>query len=358
MQSRLKVAVIFGGMSEEYEVSLMSARSILSVLSPENYDVTCIGITRQGQWFSGQNVLEAFANKDFSSLRRVTFLPEFGDHNLYFLDLESGHKTLQVWKEIDAVFPVLHGPYGEDGRLQGLFELMDMPYVGADVLSSALGMDKGLFKKVMRSQNIPIVDYLQVKSEQIAVSNELLIKDAESLLSYPMYVKPVSLGSSVGITRCENSADLNKGLSYAANFDHAVLIEQGVDAREIEVSLLGTAQDVQVSIPGEIEYEQSFYSYDAKYTDSSTNLVIPAELSGGQIKMVQDLALKTFKAINCRGMARVDFLLDRKSGEIFVSEINTIPGFTHASMFPKLWEASGIPYAALVEKLIDLALKP
>ena len=356
MQTRLKVAVIFGGMSEEHEVSLMSTRSILSVLSPEKYDVTCVGITRQGLWFSGQDILDAFFRKEFSDLQRVTFLPEYGDHNLYSYNEQNGQKNLRIFKEIDVVFPVLHGPYGEDGRLQGLFEVMNMPYVGADVLSSALGMDKGSFKKIMRSQNIPIVDYLQVKSEEIAASNGHLITEAESVLSYPMYVKPVCLGSSVGITRCENSADLVQGLNYAAQFDRQILIEQGVEAREIEVSLLGTTQDTLVSVPGEIAYEQSFYSYDAKYSDSSTRLVIPAELSIDQEKEIRELALKTFKAINCRGMARVDFLLDRKSGQVFVSEINTIPGFTHASMFPKLWEASGIPYTTLVEKLINLAL--
>ncbi len=356
MTDKLCIALIFGGRSGEHEVSLMSARSVLSVLDLSKYEVVPVGITHDGEWLTGEGVWEALNSGQTQGLTRVTLLPYPGDGWLYTIRQDAGQQSLEKLVRPDVVFPLLHGTFGEDGTLQGLLELADLAYVGAGVLGSAVGMDKALFKDVMRINGVPVLDSLSTSRSQIESDIQSVIAAAEKLSPYPIFTKPANLGSSVGVMKCSNRSDLMEGLMDAARFDRRVLVEQGlVHPREIEISVLGNDQPL-VSLPGEIIPSDDFYSYRAKYIDERTQLVIPAGLDSGLVGKIQDIALRAFKAVDCSGMARVDFLLDRPTGKVYVSEINTIPGFTSISMYPKLWEASGIPYPALVDRLVALAL--
>jgi D-alanine-D-alanine ligase len=252
---------------------------------------------------------------------------------------------------------VLHGTFGEDGTLQGLLELADVTYVGANVLSSAVGMDKALFKDVMRANHLPVVESILVLRSQIEQDAEGVIAQAEAALSYPIFTKPANLGSSVGITKCRSRSDLYEGLMEAASYDRRVLVERGVmDAREIEVSVLGS-HDPQASVAGEVRPSGDFYTYEAKYLDDRSELIIPAKLPEELHQRVRQLAVQAFKAIDCSGMARVDFLYEPRTEDVYIGELNTIPGFTKISMYPKLWEASGMPYPTLVDRLIELAIE-
>ena len=351
--TKLRLGVIFGGRSGEHEISLRSARSILSEIDRDKYEVIPIAISKSGQWFSGPNALEKSELGQFQDLDRVTFLPEPGDRNLY-LRKEDG--KLEALMEVDMVFPVLHGTFGEDGTLQGMFEMAEMPYVGAGVLASSVGMDKVLFKDVMTSWNIPIVDYVLLTGLEISSDFDLMLEKAEAVGPYPLFTKPVNQGSSVGISKCKNRSDLIEGLLDAAQYDRRVMVEIGLDAREIEVSVLGNETPV-ASIAGEVVPGDEFYSYRAKYIDDTSDLLIPAPLEDAMMEEIRTLAINAFKAIDGAGMARVDFLLDRVNGKPYVNEVNTIPGFTSISMYPKLWEASGLTYPDLLERLIDLAVE-
>ena len=350
--NKIRIGVMFGGRSGEFEVSLMSAHSVLLVLDPKKYVITEIGITQDGQWLSGNKVLDSFEKKDTQGLLHVFLLPEPGKTVLY----QRNQGQLRAIAELDVIFPVLHGTFGEDGTLQGMFEMADIAYVGAGVLGSSVGMDKGLFKEVMRANQIPVPDWLTYTRKYAKEHLNELIQHAEEMSPYPFFVKPANLGSSVGITKCNNRSDLLKGILEAARFDRRILIERGINAREIEISVLGN-DSPKVSLPGEIKPADEFYSYNAKYHDGRSELYIPAPISGELTKKVQKLALRAYKAIDCAGMARVDFLLDKDTNEIYINEINTIPGFTKISMYPKLWEASGLSYSALVDSLVKLALE-
>ena len=255
---------------------------------------------------------------------------------------------------MDVIFPVLHGSYGEDGTLQGLLEMTNIAYVGAGVLGSSVGMDKALFKDVMIANQIPVAPSVLVLGSELIDLNEVLNR-VDKIVDYPVFVKPANMGSSVGVHKCKDVEELAVGLQDAARYDRRILVEKGINAREIELSVLGN-QIPKVSIPGEVRPTAEFYSYEAKYHDDSSELIIPAELTEEQIGLFQDYALRAYKAIDCAGMARVDFLLDKDTDEIFLNELNTIPGFTPISMYPKLWEASGLLYADLIDELISLAL--
>lgn len=357
MNGKLRLGILFGGRSGEHEVSLMSSRSILSVLDRNKYEVIPIGITREGVWVTGEGVHEAIAADQAEKMTRVTLLPVPGHNVLYALRKTASGTQIEPYAGLDVVFPVLHGTFGEDGTVQGLLELTDVAYVGAGVLGSAVGMDKALFKDVMRAYGLPVVQSILAYRYEIENNPEQVIARAEALAPYPLFTKPANLGSSVGITKCRSRSDLYEGLLEAAAFDQRVLIEQGVqNAREIEVSVLGNRQP-QASIPGEIRPSADFYTYEAKYLDESSELIIPAALPQDLAEHIRDLAVRAFTAIDGAGMARVDFLLNSQTNEVFINEVNTIPGFTKISMYPKLWEASGIPYATLVDRLIELALE-
>jgi D-alanine-D-alanine ligase len=353
-ENKLHVAVIFGGRSGEHEVSLMSARSVLSVLDPAKYEVTQIGITHEGVWLTGNDVLEKFENNKTDGLLPVIVSPDPSEKGIYILEGFSG---LRKWADINVFFPVLHGTFGEDGTMQGLFELADVAYVGAGVVSSSVGMDKGVFKDVMIANNIPVVDTMVVSRAEIEKDIVGVIKNAEKVSSYPLFTKPANLGSSVGVTKCNSRSDLQEGLMEAASFDRRVLVQKGImNAREIEVSVLGN-DNPQASVPGEILPSREFYSYESKYIDGTSGLVIPASLPQETAERIREYAVKAYKAIDCAGMSRVDFFVEKDTNRIYLNELNTIPGFTKISMYPKLWEASGLSYTELVDRLIQLALE-
>lgn len=349
---RTKVAVIFGGRSGEHEVSLMSARSVLSVLDPQKYTVTEIGVTPQGKWLSGEFVIDRFEKHDYSSLLPVVLLPEPRGGQLFVVK----ENCLEPLAAVDVAFPLIHGTFGEDGTLQGLLELADIAYVGCGVLASAVGMDKSLFKDVMRANGITVVESLLFSRRQLAQNLSKVLTKIEETLPYPVFVKPANLGSSVGITRCTNHSCLVEGLLDAARFDRRVLVERGVNAREIEVSVLGNETPI-ASVPGEIQPQEEFYTYSAKYITNESRLIFPAELDPATTEEIRQIAVKAFTIIDGAGMARVDFLVERETGMVLLSEVNTIPGFTSISMYAKLWETSGIPYTALIDRLIELALE-
>ncbi len=356
MTDKLRIGLIFGGRSGEHEVSLVSARSVLDALDPDKYEVTQIGISKEGTWYVGESVLEEMTAGKYSQLTPATLLPIPGRSQLYLLLQKEGRAMLKALTDLDVIFPVLHGTFGEDGTIQGLLEMADLAYVGAGVLASSVGMDKGLFKDVMLAHDIPVVPHRALLRRSVEENMEGVLERAEALAGYPLFVKPANLGSSVGVHKCRNRDELADGLRDAARYDRRVLVEKGIDAREVELSVLGN-DEPRVSVPGEIRPTAEFYSYEAKYHDDSSELLIPAPLTEQQITQFQDLAVKAFQAIDGAGMARVDFLLERDTGEIYLNELNTIPGFTPISMYPKLWKASGLDYPALIDELIHLALE-
>jgi len=358
MDKKLRIAVFFGGRSGEHEVSLMSARSVLSALDPEKYEITQIGITKDGVWLAGENILEAMSKgkTEDENLKQVVIIPDQYHNHIWEIQTEESVWNLEPLVNVDVVFPVLHGTFGEDGTLQGLLELADLAYVGAGVTGSSIGMDKGVFKDVMRANGIPTVDSVIVLRSEVEKNIKAVIRQAEAVGPYPLFVKPANLGSSVGITKCNSLADLGEGLVEAAAYDRRVLVERGVNAREIEVSVLGNDAP-QVSVPGEVLPSREFYSYESKYEDGTSGLLIPAPLPAETAEKIRQMAVTAYKAIDCAGMARVDFFVEKVTGEIYLNEVNTIPGFTSISMYPKLWEASGLPYTKLVDRLVELALE-
>ncbi len=354
----LRVAVLFGGRSGEHDVSLMSARSVISALDPKRYEVTQIGITLDGEWFTGENVLEAFEQGNLKGLSRAILPgdPAY-DTALYEIRITDHGETLQKFAPIDIFFPVLHGPFGEDGTIQGLFEMADVAYVGAGVAGSSVGMDKAIFKDVMRAHNVPLVASALILRGEIENDMDSVIAKAEALGAYPLFTKPANLGSSVGISKCNSRSDLTEGLMDAARFDRRIIIEAGVkDVRDIEVSVLGN-EDPQTSVCGEILPSREFYSYESKYIDGTSGLLIPAPLPQDVANKIREYAIRAYKAIDCAGMARADFFVEKETNKIYLNELNTIPGFTSISMYPKLWQASGVTYAELVDRLIQLALE-
>jgi D-alanine-D-alanine ligase len=353
---KLKIVTLFGGRSGEHEVSLVSAKSVLAVLDLNKYEVFQVGITHEGAWLTGADARAKLESESMDGLTPCTILPDPSKPGLYAIKNLQHGATLEHITDIDVVFPILHGTYGEDGTLQGMLEMADLAYVGAGVTGSSVGMDKGIFKDVMRANGIPTVESVLVMRSEIEKDLDAVIRKAEKVASYPLFVKPANLGSSVGITKCNNRADLGEGLLEAAAYDRRVLVERGVNAREVEVSVLGNDAPL-ASVPGEILPSREFYSYEAKYVDGTSGLLIPAPLPSEVTEKVRQMAVAAYKAIDCAGMARVDFFVDKMTCEIFLNEVNTIPGFTSISMYPKLWDASDMPYAKLVDRLIDLALE-
>ena len=361
---KLRIGVLFGGRSGEHEVSLRSARSVMDALDPSRYEVVPIGITKEGRWIAAG--VEALASgAGTGELPAATLLPEPSEATLMAVDhraVETTAAGLTVINELDVVFPVLHGPYGEDGTVQGLLELAGLPYVGAGVVGSAVGMDKAIFKQVMAAVDLPVLPWALCTRHQWVNDPDAVIEAIEQSLPYPVFTKPANLGSSVGISKCRNQAELRSGLAEAVRFDRRIVVEQGIDrARELEVSVLGNDEPL-ASVVGEIRPRREFYDYVAKYmaepgSEDESELIIPAALDPQQAEAIRELAVRAYKAIDCAGLGRVDLLLDDRTGQIYLNEINTIPGFTNISMYPKLWEATGIGYGELLDRLIDLALE-
>jgi D-alanine-D-alanine ligase len=348
-KKRLRVGVLFGGRSGEHEVSLASAASVIRGLDPDKYEPVPIGITKEGHWLIGTGA-QKMLPEVLRTGQRVMMAADPTDAALVPLDRSGGGQR------IDVVFPVIHGTFGEDGTIQGLLDLAGLPFVGAGVLGSAIGMDKDVSKRLLQGAQIPVVPWITVqRTEWESAPNE--IRNAiEKKFKYPVFVKPAALGSSVGMTKVHSRAELAPALNLAAEFAMKILVERAVNAREIEVSVLGN-HDPQASVPGEIVPHREFYDYTAKYLEEGTQLLIPAKLTPAQVRTTQKFAVNAFRALELSGMARVDFFMDKKNCKIYLNEVNTIPGFTSISMYPKLWEASGIPFRELIDKLIDLALE-
>jgi len=364
---KIRLGILFGGRSGEHEVSLTSAAAVIKALDPAKYELVPVGITREGRWRVGTKAfgLLAGAAGDDSApgTTQLATVLETGKAVTPSAD-PTGPKLLasaqpsemNARPEVDVIFPILHGTFGEDGTIQGLLELADIPYVGAGVLASAAGMDKDVMKRLFRDAGLPVVPWETVMRQEWENDPVGIRSRLEKRLRYPMFVKPANLGSSVGITKVHRGLELQAAMDLAAQYDRKLLVEKAIDAREIECAVLGN-DEPEASVPGEIVPVNEFYDYEAKYIKEGSELLIPANLSGQQVRRVQELAVRAFKAIDCAGMGRVDFLLERTSGKIFVLEINTIPGFTSISMYPKLWEASGISYPQLLDRLIELALE-
>jgi D-alanine-D-alanine ligase len=354
--SKLRVGIVFGGRSGEHEISLRSARSIVDAIDRVRYDVTLIGIDRSGRWhLLDEPAFRRLTDTALAALdgsgTEVVLPPAPGGRAL----LVPGAPTVLL-DRLDVLFPVLHGTFGEDGTIQGLLELADIPYVGSGVLGSAIGMDKDVQKRLLQAAGIPVVPFLTVTPRQWEVEQPA-VTAAAAEIGLPLFVKPANLGSSVGISKVKTLDALGAGVATAFAYDNKIVIEQGIDAREIECAVLGNDAP-EASVPGEICAHAEFYSYEAKYVDESgATLRIPAPLTPTQTEAVRDLAVQVFLLLDCAGMARVDFFLDRDTDTLYVNELNTIPGFTTISMYPKLWAASGVPYAELIHRLIDLALQ-
>lgn len=341
---KTRVVLIFGGRSAEHEVSLLSARNVLHALDRTRFEPFLVGIDKQGRW-----------RREFTA----TLEAAAGSPRGVRLDERAAVvEPASVLRPGDIVFPVLHGTFGEDGTMQGLLELSDVAYVGAGVLGSAVAMDKDVTKRLLRDAGIPIVEYAVVTAAEFAREPAACLAKGEDL-GYPLFCKPANAGSSIGVSRVARAADLAGALRSALAFDTKVLLERGVDAREIECAVLGNDEPA-ASIPGEIvlTHKDNFYSYDAKYVDADGAVFqIPADLPEAGLDRVRELSVATFRALELSGLARVDFFLDRRSGGLFVNEVNTLPGFTAASGYPKMWEASGLPLGALVSRLLDLAVQ-
>ncbi len=350
------IAILFGGRSGEHEISLLSAKSVLAEIDYSMYDVIQIGITRQGIWMVGQDVLQHFEIGNYETLTPACLIAEPGNHILHVQIREGNAIKLEPYRTIDVIFPVLHGTFGEDGTLQGLLELSEIAYVGAGVLGSSVGMDKVLFKNVMRGIQIPVLHDICIQRKEIQNNIDQVINQCENLAPYPLFTKPANMGSSVGINKCRNRQQLIEGLNEASLYDRRVLVEVGLNKpMEIEVSVLGNENPI-ASLAGEIVPGDEFYTYDDKYFNGISILNIPAELPEGMMESIREIAVRAYKAIDCAGMARVDFLIEENGRRLFLNELNTIPGFTQISMYAKLWEASGIRYSELINRLIELAI--
>jgi D-alanine-D-alanine ligase len=349
---RLRIGVLFGGRSGEHEVSLASAASVIRALDPTKYEAVPIGIAKDGRWLVGGGAVKLLADVLKSGDRVV--LP--ADPTAGSLVAMAGGGSGQSSVSVDVMFPVLHGTFGEDGTVQGLLELAGLPYVGAGVLASAVGMDKDVQKRLFEQAGLPIVPFVAVRRNEWEKDRKAVTKMLQKKFRFPLFVKPATLGSSVGMSRVKSVAEIGPALDLAAEFGLKIIVEKAVSAREIEVSVLGN-DEISASIPGEIVPHREFYDYAAKYLEQGTQLVIPAKLSKKQVATFQEYAVRAFRAIDGTGMSRCDFFLERRTNRIYINELNTIPGFTSISMYPKLWEASGLPYPQLIDRLIELALE-
>ncbi len=353
MTKRIRIGVLFGGRSGEHEVSIASASSVMKALDSDKYDVVPIAITKKGQWLVGPAAEKMLPPTEVLRRGQKVVLPA-DPSAAALIPLED--RPSPATAPLDVIFPVLHGTFGEDGTVQGLLELANIPYVGAGVLASAVGMDKDVQKRLFRDAGLPVTPYLAFSRAEWERQPRRVLRCIRQKFRGPVFVKPATLGSSVGMTKVKSDRDLGPALDLAAQYGMKLMVERAIMAREIEVSVLGN-DDPKASVPGEIVPHREFYDYTAKYLEEGTKLIIPAKLTRRQVKTFQDYAIRAFRAIDGNGMARIDFLLEKGTGKIFVSEANTIPGFTSISMYPKLWEASGLPYPALLDRLVQLALE-
>ena len=351
MQNKLNVAVVFGGKSGEHEVSLMSATNVINAMDKDKYNIYTIGITKQGKWMLYKGSVEKLQD---GSWEQEASMLNSGELIELLLSPMLGENQKG---QIDAIFPVLHGPNGEDGTIQGFFEMLDIPYVGCGVIGSSLGMDKAISKQLFIDAGLNVADYILTYKHEIKDNLQGVISKIERKFKYPVFVKPVNMGSSVGITKAHDRTELESGLQEAVKHDRKILIEEFIKGSEIECAVLGNNYP-EASGAGEIIPSKEFYDYEAKYfDDGKSTLIIPARLTEEEESSIREAAVRAFKALDCCGMSRVDFFLDRSTGKVYINEINTIPGFTKISMYPKLWEKAGLGYSKLIDKLIELAIE-
>jgi len=359
-KQKIRVGLVFGGRSGEHEVSLASATSVMANLDKEKYDVVPIGITKEGSWLLGVTppwLLEAEQGVGHEEgLEQSTAVTLTGDPSLRRLIPVRGSEQLGAEGALDVVFPVLHGTYGEDGALQGLLEMANVPYVGCGVLGSALGMDKEKMKMIFSSVGLPVVEALTYRRNEWERSPEEIMDAVEQRLGYPCFVKPVNLGSSVGVNKAHNRDELAHAIRVAAEYDRKIIVERGINCRELECSVLGNDEPI-ASIVGEVVPSNEFYDYNAKYIDGKSHVIIPAAIPQATAEQVRRWAVQAFTALDLSGLSRVDFFLEKETGQVYINEVNTIPGFTQISMYPKLWEASGLSYAQLLDRLVELAIE-
>jgi D-alanine-D-alanine ligase len=352
-KKRLRIGILFGGRSGEHEVSLISAASVISALDPEKYEAVPIGISKEGRWLAGTAAHKMLPPALGEVLRTGESVMLSADPNVAALVPTNNSHTDAL--HVDVVFPVLHGTFGEDGAVQGLLDLAGLPYVGSGVLGSAVGMDKDVQKRLFLQAKLPVGEFMAVPRSQWEKSPAKVLREIRKKFRFPVFVKPATLGSSVGMTKAHDAKELAKAMDFAGEFAQKIMVEREIRGREIELSVLGN-EDPKASIPGEIIPHREFYDYAAKYLEEGTRLMIPAKLTKAQVKKFQEYAVRAFRTLECLGMSRVDFFLENRTGKILLNEINTIPGFTSISMYPKLWEASGLPYRQLLDRLIELAL--
>jgi len=362
MEKKLKVGILFGGRSGEHEVSLRSAASVISALDRDKYEVVALGIAKDGRWLAGTAAHKMLppAAKGAAGEPALGEVLRSGERVMLSADpnvaaLVPVNHSQQHTLHVDVVFPVLHGTFGEDGTVQGLLDLAGLPYVGSGVIGSAVGMDKDMQKRLFMQAKLPVGEFLAVPRADWEKSRSKVLREIRKKFKFPVFVKPATLGSSVGMTKAHNAKELEAAMDLAGEFAQKIMVERTIRGREIEVSVLGN-EEPEASIPGEIMPHREYYDYAAKYLEEGTRLMIPAKLTRAQVKRFQDYAVRAFRAIECLGMARVDFFLERRTGKILLNEVNTIPGFTSISMYPKLWEASGLPYSQLLDRLIELAV--
>src|SRR2546423_2470458 len=359
-KKKLRIGLVFGGRSGEHEVSLASATSVMANLDSDKYEVVPIGITKQGSWLLGTEPARMLATEQgaqpTTGPETTTSVTLTGDPSVRrLIPLQSGEQ-LSDNGAVDVIFPVMHGTSGEDGALQGLLEMANVPYVGCGVLGSALGMDKEKMKMVFSSVGLPIVDYLVYRRNAWERSPETIMGAIEQHLGYPCFVKPVNLGSSVGVNKAHNRGELEHAIDVAAEYDRKIIIERGINCRELECAVLGNDEPL-ASVVGEVIASNEFYDYNAKYIDNKSQVIIPAAIPQTTAEEVRRQAIKAFLALDLSGLARVDFFLEKETGRVYINEVNTLPSFTAISMYPKLWEASGLPYPQLLDRLIELAVE-
>jgi D-alanine-D-alanine ligase len=361
--SKIKVGIIFGGRSGEHEVSLVSAQSIIESIDKDKYEIIPIGITKQGEWLVGAEAIECLKNGKVEALHPATFHTNARQKGIIAMHREhrdidnTGEDVHLMLQHLDVVFPVLHGPNGEDGTVQGLFELADIPYVGSGVMASSVAMDKLMCKAVWEKWGLSQVKYRGIRRSTWIQNPQMILTMIRDEFTYPIFIKPANMGSSVGITKVKTAEELKPALDLACRFDRKIVVEQGVDAREIEIGVLGNEDELTISFPGEVHVGGEFYDFHDKYVNGISTTQIPADLAPDQIQEIQLLARNAYQSLDCSGFARVDFFLEQHTGRIYLNEINTIPGFTSISMYPKLMEATGIPYSELIDRLITLAFE-
>ena len=351
MALKTRVAVIFGGRSGEHEVSVVSGRNIIEAINRDLYEVIPVGITKEGKWLTGENTIEAFQNGDYSGLTEVSLNATSGSGELV-------HRTHGEYEavNVDVFFPALHGPYGEDGTIQGLFEMANVPYTGCGVLASSVGMDKLISKALWEQAGLPVIPYIGTTKKTWIDSREEVIHRVELELGYPLFVKPSNMGSSVGITKVKSRAELGPAIDLACEFDHRILIEKGLNVRELECAVLGN-EEPQAARVGEVIVGGEFYDYKDKYIDGKSRTQVPADIPSSMEKEIREMAIKAYKVLDGSGLARVDTFYDKESKGLYLNEINTLPGFTKISMYPQMWKASGVSYPELIHKIIQFGFE-